>query len=124
MLASIGLERGGLRTASLLPWRPPGDRKPTEAEVAMCLPFLHRHLALLRPRRAVLFGALATRTLLPAMGRRTRPGWLPMTVPGLPEPVPALAIGTTLHIQATPSAKRDAWSALILLRHAIDSHHG
>ncbi len=70
MLASIGLDRAGLYATSLLPWRPPGDRKPADTEIQLCLPFLWRHLALLQPRRVVLLGALAARTLLPAAGRR------------------------------------------------------
>ncbi len=118
MLASIGLDRSQALLTCLLPWRPPGDRKPTEAEVQLCLPFLQRHLVLLRPRRVVLFGTLAARTLLPASGRRA-PGWRAMAVPGL-DPVPALALAALPHIQATPSAKRDAWTSLLLLRRALD----
>jgi uracil-DNA glycosylase family 4 len=119
MLASIGLDRARLYATSLLPWRPPGDRKPAEAEIQLCLPFLWRHLALLRPRQVVLLGALAGRTLLPATGRRAR-GWHRLTVPGLAEPVPALALGSPAHIQATPAAKRDAWADLLRLRRALD----
>ncbi len=118
MLASIGLDRGQALLTCLVPWRPPGDRKPTEAEVQLCLPFLLRHLALLRPRQVVLFGTLAARTLLPAAGRRAR-GWQMLTVPGL-DPVPAVALAALPHIQATPSAKRDAWASLLLLRRAMD----
>ncbi|OYV33930.1 MAG: uracil-DNA glycosylase, partial [Acidocella sp. 20-61-6] len=36
MLASIGLNRGNVRLANIVPWRPPGDRPPTEAEIAVC----------------------------------------------------------------------------------------
>src|SRR5208337_4796873 len=63
MLASIGLDRTRLLITNLIPWRPPGNRNPTDAEVLICLPFLLRHIALVRPRRLVLLGALATRAL-------------------------------------------------------------
>ena len=55
MLASIGLERSQLMLAPLIPWRPPGDRPPSPTELAICLPFLHRLIALARaaPHRAV-----------------------------------------------------------------------
>ena len=56
MLASIGLDRGGVYTCSMLPWRPPGDRKPAESEIQLCLPFFWRHMALVRPARLVLLG--------------------------------------------------------------------
>ena len=59
MLASIGLDRSHVLITNLIPWRPPGGRPPTEAEIAMCLPFLHRHLALLRPPFGGWLGAFA-----------------------------------------------------------------
>ena len=118
MLASVRLDRSHAYMTCLVPWRPPGDRKPTETEVQLCLPFLLRHLALLQPKRVVLFGALAARALLPAAGRRQR-GWRSLAVPER-DPVPALALAGLAHIQATPAAKRDAWSDLLLLRRALD----
>jgi DNA polymerase len=60
MLASVGLDRSRYLITNLIPWRPPGNRAPTDAEVLMCLPFLQRHLALLRPRIVVTLGALST----------------------------------------------------------------
>ena len=121
MLASIGLQRTDTYACSLLPWRPPGDRKPADAEIQLCLPFLWRHLALVRPRRVVLLGALAGRTLLPLQtGQRIR-GWRSLVVPGLPDPVPALALGSPAAIQANPAAKRDAWADLLRLRRALDT---
>jgi len=119
MLASIRLDRRHVFMTSLIPWRPPGDRKPTETEVQLCLPFLLRHLALLQPRRVVLVGALAGRTLLPSAGRRPRGVWHTLTVPGA-NPLPALALAALAHIQTTPAAKRDAWGDLLLLRRAMD----
>jgi uracil-DNA glycosylase family 4 len=119
MLVSAGLDRGGWRSTSLLPWRPPGDRKPTEAEIRLCLPFLHRHLQLLRPVRAVLLGNLAARTLLSGGTRRPRGVWHMMVVPGIDAPIPTLALPSPGHIQVTASAKRDAWADLLRLRRAL-----
>ena len=121
MFASAGLDRMAWRATSMLPWRPPGDRKPTEQEIQLCLPFLHRHLQLLRPRRAVLVGNLAARSLLPGSGRRPRATWHEMTVPGLPAPIPTLALPSLMHIHATAHAKRDAWADLLRLRRVLDA---
>ena len=71
--ASIGLERGRLMLAPLIPWRPPGDRPPSPAELAVCLPFLHRLIALVPPRRLLLMGPLTARSLLPQSTSRRRP---------------------------------------------------
>ena len=70
MFQSAGLDRAEWCATSLLPWRPPGDRKPTELEIQLCLPFLYRHLQLLQPRRVVLLGGLAARSLLPRRAPR------------------------------------------------------
>ena len=41
MFAHIGLDRKtDLYITNILPWRPPGNRSPTAAEIAACLPFL------------------------------------------------------------------------------------
>ena len=121
MLASIGLERCACYAASLLPWRPPGDRKPAEAEIQLCLPFLLRHLELVAPRRILLFGNLAARTLLPGDRRRSRTTWQELALPGSGFAVPTLVFPSVTHIQSTPAAKREAWANLLRLRHAIDA---
>ena len=64
MLASIGLDRTEVLLTMLIPWRPPGNRPPTDTEIAACLPFLMRHIALIRPQRLVLLGALPAKVLL------------------------------------------------------------
>jgi uracil-DNA glycosylase family 4 len=121
MLGSIGLDRGGVYLCSMLPWRPPGDRKPADSEIQLCLPFLWRHLALVQPRRRVGGGALAGRTLLPsAATRRPRGGWHKLAIPGLPAPVPTLVFNSPAAIQAAPLAKQDAWADLLRLRRALD----
>ena len=119
MFASAGLDRMGFLSTSLLPWRPPGDRKPADAEIQMCLPFLHRHLALLAPQFVMVFGTLAAKTLLPGDGRRTRATLQALTVPGLPGPVPCLVFPSVLHIQATPACKREAWAHILRLKRTL-----
>lgn len=65
MLGAIGLSRAEhVLLSYLVFWRPPGDRLPTAAEIALCLPFLERAIALLSPKCLVLCGALAGQTLL------------------------------------------------------------
>ena len=123
MLASIGLDRGKAMIVNVLPWRPPGNRTPTDEEISLCLPFLLRHLALVEARRLVLLGALATR----AIGgqtegiRRLRGRWIEVAVPGLPRKVPALPTYHPAYLLRTPAAKRDAWADLLALRRALDA---
>jgi uracil-DNA glycosylase len=130
MLASIGLDRSRLLLAPLIPWRPPGDRPPSPAERAACLPFLYRLIGLVRPRLVVVLGPVAAHDLLGAAGtRRAPPGsWRELVVPAvgpLPalDPIPALAAQDPVFVQRNPGrARRRAWAELRALRRALD--HG
>jgi DNA polymerase len=120
MLASIGLGRETALFTPLIPWRPPGGRPPTAAELTACLPFLHRLIILTSPRRLVLLGTLAQRAILGAAPRKRTRGWLPATVPGSPNPLPALAFPSPDLLLAKPAGRREAWADLRLLRRGID----
>lgn len=45
-------------------WRPPGNRRPTNEENAICLPFVEKHIALLDPTIIILVGSTAAQALL------------------------------------------------------------
>jgi uracil-DNA glycosylase family 4 len=122
MLASIGLTRGELMLTPLLPWRPPGGRPPNPGEIAICLPFLHRLIVLLKPHRIVLFGGTAARALLPQnLARRRNPrGWIELSIPGLPATLPSLALPGLADMLKNPPLRRDAWAGLRMLRRSID----
>jgi DNA polymerase len=123
MLASISLKRADLLLVHLIPWRPPGDRPPSASELAICLPFLHRLIALARPRRLLLMGPLAARSLLPqtASRRRQRGAWVAATVPGLSQPVPTLPTFSAAELMRSPKDRRAAWADLRLLRRTLDA---
>jgi uracil-DNA glycosylase len=122
MLASIGLDRTRFLITNLIPWRPPGNRNPSDAEVAICLPFLLRHIALVRPRRLVLLGALATQAVTGSKAgiRSLRGSWRNVAIPGLENPLPALPMLHPAYLLRTPGAKREAWADLTLLRRTLD----
>jgi len=120
MLASIGLDRAKVRIINTVPWRPPGNRTPTEAEVALCLPFLHRQIALIAPRGLMALGAVAAKALLPAEGamgiRRLRGTWREAEIAGLSAPLPCLATYHPAYLLRTPLAKAEAWRDLLTLK--------
>jgi uracil-DNA glycosylase len=122
MLGSIGLARANLLLSPLIPWRPPGDRPPSPAELAICLPFLVRLVALAIPRRVVLLGPLAARAILgQASRRRPRGAWLDVALPGLPGALPALATFSPAELMRSPRDRRSAWADLRLLRRTLDA---
>ncbi len=123
MLASIGVERArNAYLTNILPWRPPGNRTPTDAEMTVFTPFVLRHLALVRPRHIVLLGGTAAKALLRRNEgiTRLRGRWHQLEVPGL-GPVPTLATLHPAYLLRQPAAKRDAWTDLRLLRRALDA---
>lgn len=124
MLGSIGLSRreGSVYITNVLPWRPPGNRNPTDAEVAVCLPFLRRHIALATPKLLVLLGGVPARSLLGAREgiTRLRGRWRDLELPGLETPIPTLPTLHPAYLLRNPGAKRDAWSDLVALRRRYD----
>jgi uracil-DNA glycosylase len=69
MLASVGLSREGeapesVFIANALKCRPPGNRNPEPAEVALCRPFLRRQVVLVDPKLVVVMGRFAVQALL------------------------------------------------------------
>ena len=61
MLASFGRDRSSSYLVNLLPWRPPGNRTPTDEELALLLPWLYRHIQLAKPSVILLLGGMPCR---------------------------------------------------------------
>ncbi len=64
MIAAMTLTREQVFICNIVKCRPPGNRTPTDDEMATCAPFLFRQLALLQPRVIVALGRPASQTLL------------------------------------------------------------
>lgn len=64
IITAAGMKRDEVYITNVLPWRPPGNRTPTTAEVAICLPFLKRQIELVEPEILVLLGGSAANALL------------------------------------------------------------
>jgi uracil-DNA glycosylase len=65
MLVSIKLKRGrNAYIANIVKCRPPGNRAPEPDEIATCLPYLRRQIALIKPKLIVALGKTAATCLL------------------------------------------------------------
>jgi len=123
MLGSIGLHReANFYITNILPFRPPGNRTPTDAEIALFMPFVLRHIELARPRQLVLLGGVSAKALLRSKEgiTRLRGRWLEVTV-GEAQKLPALATLHPAYLLRNPMAKRDAWADLLLLQRSLPS---
>jgi len=65
MLGAIKLKRGhNVYIANVVKCRPPGNRNPESGEAAQCEPYLHRQIALIKPKLIVALGKVAAVNLL------------------------------------------------------------
>jgi uracil-DNA glycosylase family 4 len=124
MIAAAGLRREDVYISNILFWRPPGNRTPTDAEIASCIPFVERHIALAKPKILVLMGGVAAKTLLRTKEgiTRMRGRWATYT-PGHgveqadtdENAIPCLPIYHPAYLLRQPGAKRQAWNDILLL---------
>ncbi|HVI91142.1 MAG TPA: uracil-DNA glycosylase [Dongiaceae bacterium] len=123
MMAAIGLDRSTFYITNVCFWRPPGNRKPTEAELAAQLPFVTRHIELVQPKVLVLVGGSSAQGLLGLNDgiTRLRGRWLDYTSPNLSAPIPALPIFHPAYLLRQPGLKREAWRDLMKLQAKISS---
>lgn len=117
MFAAIGLARSAhhpgeaIYITNVLPWRPPQNRDPEPAEIAMMLPFLERHVELAAPDLLVLMGNTPCAAILGRRGiTRLRGTWSQ----ALNRPV--LAMTHPAYLLRNPAAKREAWADLLDLK--------
>ena len=125
MLACIGLDRTSAYITNILPWRPPGNRQPNAAEIAACLPFAERHVALMHPKVLVLAGGTSAKTILGTTEgiTRLRGRWIDHTMPGMAAPIPTIAIYHPAYLLRQPAQKRDAWRDLLAIKVRLEGRH-
>jgi DNA polymerase len=127
MLAAIGLDRQAEEPeraayiVNVLPWRPPGNRSPTDGEIAACLPFVQRHIELVAPAVLVFLGGISAKALLARSEgiTRLRGRWADYASPGLAAPVPALPVFHPAYLLRNPGSKREAWRDLLAIRQRL-----
>ena len=115
MLRAIGLDRGGVYMINVVPWRPPGNRAPTPLELALCLPFARRHVALADPALILCLGERAAQPLLATRDpiSRLRGRWV--SYEGEAKTVKTLVTFSPAILLKQPIQKRRAWADLLML---------
>jgi uracil-DNA glycosylase len=130
MLAAIGLDRDSVYISNILPWRPPGNRKPSPAEVMSCLPFIARHIELVKPKVLILVGGTSASNLLDTSQgiTRLRGRWVSYQSGhgDNKRDIPTMPIFHPAYLLRQPALKREAWKDLRAIRDhlAEDSDQG
>ena len=113
MLDAIGLNREtNVYLTTIINWRTPGNRAPSQAEIELSLPFIRRHIELINPAMIIFIGGAAVKILLETKEpiSRLRGKWLTY------KSIPATTIFHPEFLIQSPSQKKIAWEDLQMIR--------
>ncbi|MGO7041723.1 uracil-DNA glycosylase family protein [Rhizobium acaciae] len=121
MLAAIGLTRSAILLTQVIPWRPPGNRAPSAAEMDICRPFIERQIALAEPKAILLLGNFSARFFFGESdtihGLRGR--WKEIAAADCV--IPAIASLHPQDLLTAPVNKRLAWNDLLAFQAKLKS---
>jgi uracil-DNA glycosylase family 4 len=119
ILAAAGWMESDVHIASLIYWRPPGNRPPTQLELDICRPFLERQIELVSPRALLILGQAAAKHILrtdePIL--KIRGCWQTLAIGDLN--VPVIASLHPTYLARTPIAKRQVWLDILSVREVL-----
>lgn len=124
MLASIQLSRTtNSYITNVINWRPPGNRNPTPQEIALSLPFLQKHIALLQPEFLLIVGGTSAKALFDIdQGiTRVRGKWMDYTLADSTT-IPALITFHPAYLLRAPAQKALVWRDLLSLQSHLNAH--
>ncbi len=129
ILACINLSRSAEKLensvyiSNILNWRPPGNRTPNDAEIDVSLPFIEKHIMLVKPKILILCGGIAAKSLLDKSEsisrlRKTWHDYTPQTTSLGYEGAPISAIATyhPAYLLRTPAQKRAVWADMLSIQ--------
>jgi len=107
MLAAVGLDRTKVYITNILPWRPPGNRTPTNQEIELFRPYVLKHISLINPKVIVCLGGTAAKALLQTSQgiMQLRGKWT--TIEGIDAKI--IPTFHPAYLLRSPSQKREAW---------------
>jgi DNA polymerase len=121
MFETINLKREDIYITNTLFWRPPGNRRPTNDELAMCKPFVEKHIALMKPKLIVLMGATAMKDMLDVADpiSKARGRFFDYQNQYLEDPIKTIVFFHPSYLMRQSSKKRDAWKDLLMIENFI-----
>lgn len=122
MLEAIGLSVHSTSSFNFIPWRPPGNRTPTEAEMQLCQPYIMRAIELCGPRFILCLGGHPAQRL---SGKSDgllslRGKWFDLAIGA--RKIPVLPSFHPSYLLKQPGQKRLAWRDLLQFKEVLDAH--
>ena len=122
IFASIGLDRDKLYIANIVPWRPPGNRTPSNDEIAICQPCIEKHSALVKPKVLVLLGGVSAKTLLKTNSAITSlRGKFSNYTTHDGNVIPCLATYHPAYLMRSPGQKAQVWQDVLRIKLKLES---
>ncbi len=126
IMQSIGLSRQtNAYISNIIPWRPPGNRAPSDLEISLCLPFIKRHIELVAPQVIVVLGSVAFTALL-GKGEtisKARGIWHSYQTEGLVAPVAVLPVYHPAFLLRTPAQKKTIWRDFLMIKEKLNGEN-
>jgi DNA polymerase len=119
MFGAIGMTRAeNFYITNVIFWRPPGNRRPTEEELAICRPFVERHIELMSPEVIVLVGATAMSAILGINDPVTkiRGQFMDFAPDFLSKKIKSFTIFHPSYLMRQPMKKKVAWLDMLVLK--------
>ena len=116
ILGAVGLAREDVFICNVVKCRPPQNRKPLPDEIAACIPYLHRQLALIRPKAIVTLGGTAAEALLNVKQSLGKLRGLVHTY----NDIPLVATYHPAALLRNPNWKKPTWDDVRIARQLLD----
>ncbi|MBL0725930.1 MAG: uracil-DNA glycosylase [Alphaproteobacteria bacterium] len=118
VLLSIGVKRSSnIYISNSVFWKPPGNRKPTDEEIAICKPLVEKHISLIAPSLLLPCGATALQTLLAMNGITKLTGvFFDYNNRYLNSPIKAMPIFHPAFLLRNPISKKTMWGNMLLVK--------
>ncbi len=124
MFGSINMKRADdYYITNVIFWRPPGNRRPTDEELAICRPFVERHIQLVDPKIIILVGGTAISAILGMSGAVTkiRGKIIDFEPEFMDRKIDSFAVFHPSYLMRQSSNKRVAWRDFLKLESYLKS---
>jgi DNA polymerase len=116
----VGLRRNEVYITNVVFWRPPGNRTPSADEISICLPYVRKQIAIIRPRVIVLLGSVAIQALLETRSSVASIRGRPHLISG----IPVIPTYHPAYLLRSPGQKSLAFQDFLRIARNLKSSYG
>ncbi len=124
MFRAINMRRAdNFYITNVIFWRPPGNRRPTDEELAICRPFVERHIQLMNPEVIVLVGATSMAAILGITDpiSSVRGTFMDFSPSFLSHTIKTFAIFHPSYLMRQSAKKKIAWADMLALEQFLQN---